>query len=68
MWNQPSTSDSAVASGLLWYPRNTCGPAIEISPSSSMRIDVPGNGGPTVPILTDWGRLTAVAEVDSVSP
>jgi hypothetical protein len=40
----------------------------KISPASSIRRLVPGNGGPTEPIFSASGRLTAVGAVVSVRP
>ena len=57
--SQPSTSVSAVASGLRQYSRNTFGPRTRISPSSSaIRISTPGSG------LPDGAELEVVERAD----
>ena len=69
MCRKPSASRAAaVASGSAQYRSKTCCPCTSNSPSSATRTVVPARGGPTVPILTASGRLTAAAAVVSVSP
>ncbi len=68
LWNQPPARASALARGLLTYPRITLIPRTSNSPSSATRTSTPGRGRPTVPIRRFFGVLTVAGAVVSVSP
>ena len=68
VWNQPSSSASAVAASFFQYRRKTIGPLTSTSPSSAMRTEWPGTGRPTVPMRWAPSALSVTPAVVSVRP
>jgi len=64
---KPSTKASSLSVGFR-YPGVTPMPLTSTSPSSEMRMVVPGTGGPTVPERIRPGRFPVQGAVVSVRP